>query len=53
MMSLRVWLVGEGGVSVRGGICPGGSLPRGVSVRETPLYGKERAVRTLLESILV
>ena len=35
----------------RGG-CGGGLRP-GVSVRETPLYGKERAVRILLECILV
>ena len=34
-------------VSVQeGGLCPGGgSLSRGVSVRETPLYGKEQVVR--------
>ena len=48
-----------------GGLYPGGSLsrgeglcPQGVSVRETPgqrlhSYGNERAVRILLECILV
>ena len=36
------------GVSVQGGLCPGGSL----SGRPPP-YGKERAVRILLECILV
>ena len=46
------------GVSAQGqgGSLPGGgrSQPRGVSVRETPpTYGKERAVRILLECILV
>ena len=54
------------GVSVQGDLCPGrgvsaqggslsrrGSLSRGVSVRETPKYGNERAVRILLECILV
>ena len=36
-------------------VCPrgGGSLSGGVSVRETPLYGYVRAVRILLECILV
>ena len=42
----------------QGGLCPGGSLSREVSVRETPQtetspYGKELAVRILLECILV
>ena len=37
----------------QGGLCPEGSLSRGVSVREIPLYGKERKVRILLECILV
>ena len=47
------------GVSVQGqslsmeGLCPGGSLSRGVSVRETPLYSNEQAVSILLECILV
>ena len=46
-----------GGLSPgEGGLCPGvsvwGSLSRGVSVRETP-YGNERALRILLECILV
>ena len=48
------------GVSVQGDLDQaGGSLPRGgslsrrVSVRETPKYGNERAVRILLECILV
>ena len=64
MMSLPVWLP-EGPLS--GGIlCPEGSLSggslsrvgslsRGASVRETPppLYGKEWAVRILLERVLV
>ena len=49
-----------------GGLCPGGSLSGGgggsvqgegsvwrVSVMETPPYGNERAVRILLECILV
>ena len=40
-----------GGVSVWKG--PEGRLSRGVSVRETPLYGKERAVCILLECTLV
>ena len=31
-----------------GGLCPGG-----ISVREIPLYGKQRVVRILLECILV
>ena len=37
----------------RGGLCLGGSLSRGVPVRKTHLYGKERAVRILLECFLV
>ena len=52
----------------RGCLCPGGSMSRGLSpgglnlgglcpdgfsVRETPPYGKEWAVRILLECILV
>ena len=37
----------------RGGSLSGGYLSRGVSVRETPPYGNERAVRILLECILV
>ena len=56
------------GVSVHGGPCPGGflsgslcpgvsfwggSLSRGVSVRDIPPYGNERAVRILPECILV
>ena len=42
------------GVSAQGGLCSGGGLcPGGVSVRETPKYGNERAVRILLECILV
>ena len=42
------------GVCQQGGLCPGGgSLSRGVSVRETPPYGYLRAVRILLECILV
>ena len=55
------------GVSVQGGgLCLGGSLSRGVSVqggwglcqgdplpRQRPPYGNERAVRILLECILV
>ena len=36
-----------------GGLCPGGSLSRGVCVRETHLYGKEQAVCILLECIFV
>ena len=52
-----------GGVSVQGGLCLGESLSRGslfgevsvqgVSVRETPTYSYMRAVRILLECILV
>ena len=61
--------VGGGGVSVpacitghtglcRGGLCPWvvsvwGGLCQGTPPRETPLYGNERAVRILLECILV
>ena len=48
------------GGSVQGGLCPGvsvqGVCPGGVSVRETPSwteYGNKRAVRILLECILV
>ena len=42
------------GDTVQWGLCPGESLSGGgVSVRETPLYGKEWAVRILLECILV
>ena len=41
------------GVSVWGSLCPGGVLSRGVSVTETPRYSNERAVRILLECILV
>ena len=41
------------GVSVWGSLCPGGLCAGGVSVRETPHYGKERAVCILLECILV
>ena len=49
----------QGGLCVRGGGCPGGLCPvwgfsvGGVSVRETPPYGNEQAVRILLECILV
>ena len=43
-----LWGVMERGVSVRrGGVCPGGSLS------ETPVKVRERAVRILLECILV
>ena len=43
------------GVSVQGGLCPGwGSLSRGsLSWRPPSPYGNERAVRILLECILV
>ena len=43
------------GASLSGDLCPGGmgSLSRGVSVRETPPYGKERAVCILLKCIRV
>ena len=45
---------GPGRVSVRGGLCPGGSLSSGgLSVGETPSYGYVRAVRILLECIPV
>ena len=50
-MCHSVLLFRGGGVSVWKG--PEGCLSRGVSVRETPLYGKERAVRILLECTLV
>ena len=47
-------------VSVQGGLCPGRSVQQGVSVQGgrflsgiSPLYGKERAVRILLECFLV
>ena len=64
---VSVFVLG-GRVSVLGGLCPGGLCPREslsggslsrdlcsreVSVKETPLYGNERAVRILLEWILV
>ena len=39
--------------SVQWGVCPGRSLSRGVSVRETPLYSNVPAVCILLECILV
>ena len=55
MISLFVCPRG-GGVSVQMGVGQGGgSLSRGVSIRETALlsYGKERTVRILLEGILV
>ena len=57
-----------GGVSVQGGLCSGGSLSRGSLPGESlsrgslpgeslsgrhPMCGKERAVRILLECILV
>ena len=43
------------GVSVQGGLCLIGSLSRGglLSGRPPPLSGKERAIRILLECILV
>ena len=43
-----VWKVSVQGSSVQGGLCPGWG-----SVRENPPYGNERAVRILLECILV
>ena len=46
-MKRSVW-----GVSVQG-VSFGGSLFGRVSIRETPPYGNERAVRILLECILV
>ena len=36
-----------------GGLCPSGIFVWGVSVREAPSYGNVRAVRILLECILV
>ena len=36
-----------------GGLCPGSFLSRGSLSKETPLYGKERAVLILLECMLV
>ena len=47
-MILSQW----GGYLSRGGLCPGISA-QGVSGRETSLYSKERAVRILLECVLV
>ena len=38
----------QSGVSIQEGLCPEGGLCQG-----DPLYGKERAVRILLECILV
>ena len=40
-------------VSVQGGLSPHGSLSRRVSLSGRPPYGKEQAVRILLECILV
>ena len=43
-----------GGISVQGGLCLGGLCPgRFLSGRPPPLYGYVRAVRILLECILV
>ena len=39
--------------SLSRGLCPGGLCPGGISVRDTPLCGKERAVHILLEFLLV
>ena len=58
---VSVWWVSVQGELYPGGLCPRGlcpregwgSLPEGVSVRETAPYGNERAVRILLEGILV
>ena len=58
-LSKGVVSVLEGSLSKGGGLCPGGSLVQcGVSVQEglchrDPPYGNERAVRILLECILV
>ena len=41
------------GVSVQGVSIKGGSLSRGDLCQNRPLYGNERAVRILLECILV
>ena len=61
-VSVQGWRVSVQGVSVQG-LCPGeslsrgslfgGCLSRGVSFMEIPLYGNERAIRILLECILV
>ena len=40
-------------MSVQGGLCPGGGGSLSGRVRETPPYGKEWAVRILLECIFV
>ena len=45
----RISIIGGGG----GGSQSKGTSVRGVSVREIPLYGKERTVRILLECVLV
>ena len=45
--------LGVSGGSLSGGSLTRGSLTRGVSVRGDPPYGNERAVRILLECILV
>ena len=41
------------GVSFQRGLCLGGSLPRGGLYQGDPPYGNARAVRILLEYILV
>ena len=49
VMFSQVFVCPQGG----GGLCPEGSLPRGVSVRKIPPYGYVRAVCILLEYIFV
>ena len=54
MMSFPVWLLRglcQGGFCA-GGLCPGMSLSRGLCQGDPP-YGKERAVRIILECILI
>ena len=58
MMSLPVWLLGSmfilgGGVSVSGPMFLGRGSPNRPSGHRPPLYGKERAVRILLQCFLV
>ena len=59
-LSTRVFVQGSlrgslsrGSLLNGGGLCPRGSLSRGVSVRGDPLYSNEQAVCILLECILV
>ena len=54
VMFSQVFVCQQGGSLSRDNLCPGmGSLFRGGLCQGLPLYGKERAVRILLECILV